>query len=91
MMICMKCGKEIEDRGKSHVFAGYGCYVEYHPECCPRERDGIECQMSHPPNMENFNKAIELLQKIIARDSPIYHFLPMNLYAEIREFLEDIK
>lgn len=26
-----------------HSFSGYGFYIVFHPECCPRECDGSEC------------------------------------------------
>lgn len=34
--------------GIDHDFAGYGYYIRFHPECCPREYDGTTCEDEHP-------------------------------------------
>jgi hypothetical protein len=44
-MNCSKCGLPIDE--KPHSFAGYGYYIEYHKECCPKELDGSECGLDH--------------------------------------------
>lgn len=40
--------KEPVDENKGHYFHGYGYMVKFHPECCPREFDGTECDLPHP-------------------------------------------
>ncbi len=47
-MNCHACDKPIRPRDEKHAFAGYGFYVEFHPECCPTEMDGSECDKDHP-------------------------------------------
>jgi hypothetical protein len=53
-MTCDKCGREIEERGMSqlHNFSGYGFWVKYHPECCPRQMDGSDCELEHPDDVD---------------------------------------
>ena len=40
--------KEILPENYEHAFAGYGYYVKFHPECCPLQMDGSDCDYEHP-------------------------------------------
>ena len=45
---CEKCRKElVEDKDAGHTFCGYGFYIEYCHDCCPREFDGMCCDEPH--------------------------------------------
>lgn len=46
-MLCFKCQKEVKEKDR-HSFSGYGFYIVYHPECCPKECDGTVCDLDHP-------------------------------------------
>jgi hypothetical protein len=49
-MNCGHCGQHVEEGGisRTHHFAGHMYFVVYHPECCPRELDGMKCELEHP-------------------------------------------
>ncbi len=34
---------DVVPEGGRHMFYGYGYYLCYHPECCPRSYDGTTC------------------------------------------------
>lgn len=38
----------LDPEGIAHGFAGYGFWVQYHPECCPGHVDGSVCEYDHP-------------------------------------------
>lgn len=56
-MLREKCRKDVKEVGisKQHCFSGYGFFVIYHPECCPKECDGTICELNHPENEEKSN------------------------------------
>jgi hypothetical protein len=31
-----------------HCFSGWGFFVKFHPECCPRDVAGDKCMLRHP-------------------------------------------
>lgn len=41
-MYCYECHKYLE-RDEQHAFSGYGFFVVYCDEHCPKECDGTEC------------------------------------------------
>lgn len=44
---CVRPEERVSDN-EAHEFSGYGFYVKYHPECCPRWEDGMDCLHEHP-------------------------------------------
>lgn len=54
-MYCMKCSKEVSVN-EAHTFAGYGFFIAYHPQCCPREVDGWNCEEDHPEENQKLNQ-----------------------------------
>jgi predicted RNase H-like nuclease (RuvC/YqgF family) len=40
---------------KAHTFAGWGFFVGYCEECCPREFDGSDCMKDHEDDILNEN------------------------------------
>ena len=54
-MRCEECGKWVSnhlDSDQIHTFSGYGFYVGYCPEHCPRSVDGSDCDYDHPESEE---------------------------------------
>jgi hypothetical protein len=51
----MKCSKEVSVN-EAHTFAGYGFFIAYHPQCCPREVDGWNCEEDHPEENQKLNQ-----------------------------------
>lgn len=47
-MHCAVNGGRLYDEDEDdHSFSGYGFYVKYHEECCPRTVDGSDCGFNH--------------------------------------------
>lgn len=40
-------GRLYDEDEDDHSFSGYGFYVKYHEECCPRTVDGSDCGFNH--------------------------------------------
>jgi hypothetical protein len=40
--------RELVGGNNEHYFSGYGWDSQYHPECCPRAVDGMDCDDHHP-------------------------------------------
>lgn len=52
---CDECGKYLKN--SDHSFAGYGFFVAYCPEHCPRHVDGIDCDYDHPETEKELEDA----------------------------------
>lgn len=89
MTFCHKCGKEI--KGNSHSFAGHGYYVEYHPECCPKEMEDIHCHLDHPepkPKRPPIKSMLDLLAYWMIQEDDREFTLSSDRYNFIVKLIE---
>jgi hypothetical protein len=40
--------QELVGRDLTHYFPLYDDFVQFHPECCPRAMEGMDCDDDHP-------------------------------------------